>query len=271
MRRRVGARVITQLLGQRLRHLRRGPQTRGAGEQLGHEQHRQRPWQRVAERLEVLGAAAAQRDGQLGGIEHLGRTRAGARARGRRPASGARRRSNTSSSARPNSSGSTRFTTMAARSTLVDSGRRPASSIVSATGISSGVVTIRAGHGRRRRGSPASTGSARGPCPPARAPGWPGGPPAGPGCARGHGVDHDEVVVVLPHLVAELADGEDLLDARRRRRHEVEAAGERRTRASSGTRSWRERYSRSESSVFMAIAWRRSAPAGGRSRAAPLS
>ena len=41
------------------------------------------------------------------------------------------------------------------------------------------------------------------------------------------GVDDDEVVVALAHLVGELADGEDLLDARRRVGDEVERAGER--------------------------------------------
>src|SRR5262245_8893828 len=55
---------------------------------------------------------------------------------------GARRRSNTSSSARPNSSGSTRLTTTAVSSTFVSACTRPASSMVSTTGISSVVVTI---------------------------------------------------------------------------------------------------------------------------------
>ena len=41
------------------------------------------------------------------------------------------------------------------------------------------------------------------------------------------GVDDDEVVVPLAHLVGELADGEDLLDARRGVGDEVERAGER--------------------------------------------
>ena len=41
------------------------------------------------------------------------------------------------------------------------------------------------------------------------------------------GVDDDEVVVALAHLVGELADGEDLLDARRGVGDEVERAGER--------------------------------------------
>ena len=41
------------------------------------------------------------------------------------------------------------------------------------------------------------------------------------------GVDDDEVVVPLADLVGELADGEDLLDARRGVGDEVERAGER--------------------------------------------
>ena len=41
------------------------------------------------------------------------------------------------------------------------------------------------------------------------------------------GVDDDEVVVALAHLVRELADAEDLLDARRGVGHEVERAGQR--------------------------------------------
>ena len=41
------------------------------------------------------------------------------------------------------------------------------------------------------------------------------------------GVDHDEVVRALAHLVAQLADAEDLLDPRRRVGDEVERAGER--------------------------------------------
>ena len=41
------------------------------------------------------------------------------------------------------------------------------------------------------------------------------------------GVDDDEVVVALAHLVGELADGEDLLDARRGVGDEVERAGQR--------------------------------------------
>ena len=43
----------------------------------------------------------------------------------------------------------------------------------------------------------------------------------------GLGVDDDEVVVPLAHLVGELADGEDLLDARRGVGDEVERPGER--------------------------------------------
>ena len=45
--------------------------------------------------------------------------------------------------------------------------------------------------------------------------------------ARCRRVHHHQVVVALPHLVAELADGQDLLDARRGVGHEVERAGER--------------------------------------------
>jgi hypothetical protein len=45
--------------------------------------------------------------------------------------------------------------------------------------------------------------------------------------AAGHGVDHDEVVVVLLDLVAELADGQDLLHARRGVGDEVERPGQR--------------------------------------------
>ena len=41
------------------------------------------------------------------------------------------------------------------------------------------------------------------------------------------GIDDDEVVVALAHLVAQLADGENLLDAGRRIGDEVERAGER--------------------------------------------
>ena len=43
----------------------------------------------------------------------------------------------------------------------------------------------------------------------------------------GDGVDDDQVVAALAHLPQELADGEDLLDARRRVGHEVERASER--------------------------------------------
>ncbi len=49
---------------------------------------------------------------------------------------------NTFSSLRPNSSGRTRFTITVARSTDVSFETRPASSMVSLTGISSGVVTM---------------------------------------------------------------------------------------------------------------------------------
>ena len=45
--------------------------------------------------------------------------------------------------------------------------------------------------------------------------------------AGGRGVDHDEVVGALTDLVAELADGEDLLDPRGGVGHEVEGAGDR--------------------------------------------
>ena len=45
--------------------------------------------------------------------------------------------------------------------------------------------------------------------------------------AAGDGVDDDEVVVALAHLPRELADGEDLLHARRGVGDEVEGAGER--------------------------------------------
>ena len=63
--------------------------------------------------------------------------------------------------------------------------------------------------------------------------------------AGGRGVDDHQVVVALPDLVADLADGEDLLDARRGVGHEVERAGQRaepghaaaRARRAAGTRA----------------------------------
>ena len=45
--------------------------------------------------------------------------------------------------------------------------------------------------------------------------------------ARRGGVDDDHVVMAFPHLVSQLADGEDLLDARRGRGDEIEHAGHR--------------------------------------------
>ncbi len=57
-------------------------------------------------------------------------------------AAGRHRSLNTVSSLRPNNSGSTRFTITAASSTEVSVATFPANSMVSLTGISSGVVTI---------------------------------------------------------------------------------------------------------------------------------
>ena len=78
---------------------------------------------------------------ELGGVEHARRgstDRSHERAWAR-----ARRRSNNASSPRPNSSGSTRFTTTAARSTdVLLAVRCRASSIASVTGISAGFVTM---------------------------------------------------------------------------------------------------------------------------------
>ena len=139
-----------------------------------------------------------------------------------------RSRSNTSSSPRPNSSGSTRLTTTAARSTPVSSSRRPASSMVSVTGISSGVVTM---------STPGAGGVLEDVEHPLRlvvdhpdvhevVDGLGAGQLAGDVAGR-RGVDDHEVVVALPHLVGHLADGEDLLHARRGVGHEVERAGQR--------------------------------------------
>ena len=106
--------------------------------------------------------------------------------------------------------------------------RRSSSSMVSLTGISSAVVTMTtpvwAGSSRMSsihlvwsRTRPTWTRSLMA-CGAASWPTmWPGG----------RGVDHDEVVVALAHLVAELADGEDLLHPRRGVGHEVERAGQR--------------------------------------------
>ena len=150
----------------------RGAQRRGARvNSYGHVQQRQRRGEPSRSRVEVRGArcgAASPRARRrrarrrTGADRGVGEHRLGARARAAR--------SNTSSSPRPNSSGSTRFTTTAARSTLVSCAMRPASSIVSLTGISSGVGDDHhAGARRVARGCRASTASARGPGRPAPA------------------------------------------------------------------------------------------------------
>ena len=69
------------------------------------------------------------------------------------------------------------------------------------------------------------------------------------------GVDDDQVVVALSHLVAQLADRQDLLDARAPRRRRSRRCGRAgRSCRASGTLTNSRRYSRSESSVFIAIA-----------------
>ena len=111
---------------------------------------------------------------------------------------------------------------------LVSASRRAISSSVSETGISSGTVTMTtpvwAGSVRMSiiqsvwlRTTPTLTRSL-----------------IATGAAKltddvsgGRRVDHHEVVVVLPHLPGELADRQDLLDARSGVRHEVERVGQR--------------------------------------------
>ena len=89
----------------------------------------------------------------------------------------------------------------------------------------------------------------------------------------GGGVDHDEVPVGaaldrLAQLPHDLADGEDLLHARRRGGDEVEGPGQWPDTPETGTRACTFRYSRSDASVSICIAkmpgytWRGSNPTG---------
>ncbi len=85
----------------------------------------------------------------------------------------------------------------------------------------------------------------------------------------GRGVDHDQVVVALAHLVAELADGQDLPHARARRWPRSRTpwpAG--RCGRRPGCCSWSLRYSRSDASVSIDMATR--ARAGSRGPSKPV-
>ncbi len=114
---------------------------------------------------------------------------------------------------------------MAARSTRVSVRIRSASSRDSLTGISSGAATMTA---------PVVAGSSRISTQPGRlVPDQPHldqlpdglrGRELGHDVAGGRGVDHDEVVVLLPGLPDHLADGQDLLDPRGGVGHEVQRA-----------------------------------------------
>jgi hypothetical protein len=110
----------SELLGQQLGDLPGGPGPVGAGEQVGHVDSREAMGQPGAQRGQVPGPGATQRDRQLGGVEDRGDVAAPTAAvRSARPRSGVAERSNSASSRSVNSSGSTRFTTTAARSTSV--------------------------------------------------------------------------------------------------------------------------------------------------------
>ena len=171
---------------------------------------------------------------------------------------GSARASKTASSWRPNSSGRTRLTTTADSCTVVSSRTRSASSMVSSTGISSGVQTATSPVLRRIGEDvehPVGLGADEAYLD--QIVDGLGGGQLPDDVSRGRGVHHHHVIVPLPHLVAELAHGEDLPDPGRRRGHEVERLGQRTDAARPpGSCSWSFRYSRSDASVSMVMAKR---------------
>ena len=152
------------------------------GEQLGHVEHGQAGRDAGPQPLEVAAADAPAGLGDWAAASDLAHAGAGGVDE---HGSAAPRRSTTSAWRRSNSAGSTRLATIADGATPVSGSRRPSRSIVSVTGISSGVVTTTrpvavgvledVGHPRA---------SGRAPCRPARARGSPGARRSGRRCGR---------------------------------------------------------------------------------------
>ena len=138
-----------QLFGQRLGHEGDDAAAGGLGEQLRHVEHGQPGRDAVAQPLEVAVAGAPAGLGDLRRGEDLAHAWPGRVDEHRLDLA---RRSTTSDWRRSNSAGSTRLATTADGVTPVSRSRRSSSSIVSDTGISSGVVTTT---------SPVTAGSSR--------------------------------------------------------------------------------------------------------------
>ncbi len=132
---------VPELLAQRGGHLSGGAQAVGAGEEVGQIEHGHRVVDAGPQVFEMGRARRGASSPPAGRLRAPARRprRAGCRGCDRTP--GAPRASKTRSSWRPKSSGRTRLTTTAESSTVVSSRTRSASSIVSVTGISSGVHT----------------------------------------------------------------------------------------------------------------------------------